>query len=352
MKRLLLVCTLLPCLFLTGKVQTTPDAPLVSTFSIVGFDPVTGDLGVAVQSKFPNVRPIVPWLKAGVGAVATQSFAELDYGIKGLELMENGATAEEALRIISHGDDGRQSRQVGIVDAQGNAATWTGTECFQWAGGRIGQADGTRAAMGPEQGNVGTILTGKGYTAQGNILVSAETVEAMAEVYEQTEGPLAERLLAALVAGGKAGGDQRGEQSAALVVVRKDAGYDGQDNFIDISVFDHVTPIAELERLYQLNQLYFTEGDPGQMIEITPDIAKELQEIWTTRGFYSGPIDGVVDAEFQQLLVDYMGWENYDMRIPAVQNVDIETAPLYLDREVLEDIRTVFKEGRWLPKRN
>lgn len=343
---------LLVCLLLTGHHAPQPDAPLVSTFSIVGFDAATGELGVAVQSKFPNVRPIVPWLKAGVGAVATQSFAELDYGIKGLELMENGATAEEALRIISRGDAGRQSRQVGIVDAQGNAATWTGTECFQWAGGRVGQTDGTRAAMGPEQGNIGTILTGHGYTAQGNILVSAETVEAMAQAYEHTEGPLAERLLAALIAGGKAGGDQRGEQSAALVVVREGAGYDGQDNFIDLSVYDHPTPIAELERLYGLNQLYFTEGDPAQMVQITPEIATELQQIWTTRGFYTGPIDGQVDAEFQQLLVDYMGWENYDMRIAAVQNVDVATAPLYLDREVLEDIRAVFKEGRWLPKRN
>lgn len=329
------------------------EAPLVSTFSIVGYDPATGDLGVVVQSKFPNLRPIVPWAKAGVGAVATQSFAELDYGIKGLELMENGATAEEALRIILRDDEGRQQRQVGIVDAQGNAASWTGTECFNWAGGRIGQESGAPAAMGPEQNNLGTVITGKGYTAQGNILVSKETVEAMAEAFENTEGELADRLMAALIAGGEAGGDQRGEQSAALLVVREGAGYDGQDNFIDISVYDHETPIAELSRLYQLNNLYFTQSKPENMIPVTEDIARELQDIWTTRGFYDGPVDGEVDAAFQQLLVDYMGWENYDLRIPPVQNVDLSAGEtLQIDREVLADIRTVFAEGRWKARVN
>jgi len=325
--------------------------PLVSTFSIVGYDPATGDLGIAVQSKFPNLRPVVPWARAGVGAVATQSFAELDYGIKGLDLMENGATAEEALRIVLRADEGRQLRQVGIVDAHGNAATWTGTECFDWAGGRVGQQDGARAAVGPEQSNQGTVVTGHGYTVQGNILVSQETVEAMADAFENTEGELADRLMAALVAGGKAGGDQRGEQSAALLVVRDGAGYDGMDNFIDISVYDHETPIAELERLYRLNNLYFTQSRPENMIAVSEAIARELQEIWTTRGFYDGPLDGLVDAEFQQILVDFMGWENYDLRIPPVQDVDLASGEtLQIDREVLEDIRIVFREGRWKPR--
>lgn len=333
-----------------GWIATTPKNtdknPLVSTFSIVGYDAETGDLGIAVQSKFPNLRPIVPWAKAGVGAVATQSFAELDYGIKGLELMENGATAEEALQIILRDDDGRQQRQVGMVDAHGNAATWTGTECFDWAGGRIGQAEGAAAASGP-----GVVVTGQGYTAQGNILVSEETVAAMAAAYEATEGELADRLMAALIAGGKAGGDQRGEQSAALLVVREGAGYDGLDNFIDISVYDHQTPIAELDRLYRLNNLYFTQSKPENMIPVTEEIARELQTIWQTRGFYEGPLDGEVDPEFQQILVDYMGWENYDLRIAPVQQVDLEAGEtLMFDREVLEDIRTVFSEGRWKPK--
>jgi len=327
------------------------EAPLVATFSIVGYDAVTGDLGVAVQSKFPNVRPLVPWARAGVGAVATQSFVELDYGIRGLELMANGATAEEALRLVLRDDEGRQQRQVGIVDARGNAATWTGTECFSWAGGRVGRPAGSAALVGEKLDRHGVVETGQGYAAQGNILVSKETVEAMAEAYENTDGELADRLVAALVAGGKAGGDQRGEQSAALLVVRAGAGYDGADNFIDISVYDHVTPIAELERLYRLNNLYFTQSKPENMIPITEEIAKEIQEIWTTRGFYDGVIDGEVDEGFQQTLVDYMGWENYDLRIAPVQSVDLEAGEtLMFDREVLEDIRAVFREGRWKPR--
>ena len=154
MKKLLGLAAL--ALALTAVTLTWPssddDEPLVSTFSMVAYDQATGDLGIVVQSKFPNLRPVVPWAKAGVGAVATQSFAELDYGIKGLALMENGASAEEALQIVLNGDEGRQQRQVGIVDAQGNAAMWTGQECFAWAGGRVGQVDGTLAAGGPEQG--------------------------------------------------------------------------------------------------------------------------------------------------------------------------------------------------------
>ena len=326
--------------------------PLVSTFSIVGFDPETGDLGIAVQSKFPNVRPIVPWARAGVGAVATQSFAELDYGIKGLELMENGASAEEALRIVLQNDDGRQQRQVGIVDAQGRAAMWTGEQCFDWAGGVVGQASGAAKATGMDGAGAGTVVTGHGYTAQGNILVSGETVEAMARAFEETEGELADRLMAALIAGGRAGGDQRGEQSAALLVVRDSAGYDGMDNFIDISVYDHDTPIAELDRLYRLNNLYFTRSDAADMILVTEELAAELQGIWLERRFYDGPVDGVVDEEFQNILVDYMGWENYDVRIPPVADVNVAAGePLYIDSEVLDDIRSVFEEGRWKPRR-
>jgi uncharacterized Ntn-hydrolase superfamily protein len=344
------------CLILAAFASThrpANDAPLVSTFSIVGYDAATGDLGIAVQSKFPNVRPVVPWAKAGVGAVATQSFAEIDYGVKGLVLMENGATAPEALQILLAGDPHPEQRQVGMVDAKGNAATWTGEACFLWAGGRVGQLAAAAVEVGPDDGGVGTVVTGHGYTAQGNILVSEETVQAMAAAYESSEGELSDRLMAALIAGGKAGGDQRGEQSAALLVVRDGAGYDGLDNFIDISVYDHEAPIAELDRLYQLNNLYFTQSDPDDMIPLTADIARELQQIWTTRGFYGGPIDGEVDADFQSLLVDYMGWENYDLRIAPVQSVNLSTGEMLMfDREVLEDIRSVFSEGKWKKKMN
>lgn len=332
----------------------TPNEPLVSTFSIVAVDLETGDLGVAVQSKFPNVRALVPWLEAGVGAVASQSFVEVDYGIKGLELMKNGATAEEAMAIVAKGDPGREDRQVGMVDMNGNAATWTGANCFDWAGGYIGDGSGGTTKVGSDYNNRGMVISGKGFAAQGNILVSEETVQAMAKAFQDSEGqPLAQRLLDALVAGGEAGGDQRGEQSAALVVVKEGAGYDGTDNYIDLSVYDHKTPIAELVRLYDLNNLYFTEGADKEKVKIDEALAKEFQEMWTTRGFYKGDIDGIVDADFKKMLTDYMGWENYDMRIAAVEAVDIAAGEdIYLDEAVLADIRSVFSEGRWLPKRN
>jgi len=341
--------TLLLLLMQFAHTMPKPD-PLVSTFSIVAFDPENGDLGVAVQSKFPNVRPVVPWAKAGVGAVATQSFASLDYGIKGLELMANGATAAEALRIVAENDERREQRQVGIVDAHGNAATWTGHKCKDWGGSRIGQADGSVVVVSDEAGNKGTVVTGKNFTAQGNILVGKETVEAMVKAFQETEGELSDRLVAALVAGGKAGGDRRGEQSAALLVVRAGAGYDGMDNYIDISVYDHETPIAELERLYKLNNLYFTQSKPENMMPITSEIAKEIQTLWRKRGFYDGPINGKVDKAFQDLLIFFMGWENYDLRIQKVENVDLAAGEtLRIDREVLEDMRAVLRKGLWKP---
>ena len=314
--------------------------PLVSTFSIVAVDTTTGEIGVAVQSKFPNVRAIVPWVEAGVGAVATQSFARLEYGRRGLALMREGATAEEAMRIAVRTDPDPPVRQVGMVDAAGQAATFTGAEAFEWRGGRVGGLD---AIAGP-----GAIVTGHGYAAQGNILVSRETVDAIAAAYEAAEGTLAQRLTAALVAGGAAGGDKRGEQSAALVVHREGAGYDGSDVIVDISVYDHATPLAELERLMRLNDLYFTDSDPADMVDVTPAIARELQAIWAARGFYDGPADGVVDAEFQSILTDYMGWENYDLRIDEVAGVDLAAGEaLRIDREVLDDIRSVFRDGRY-----
>ena len=342
--------TLLPAIAALPLLSLNPpplaDEPLVSTFSIVAFDPETGDLGVAVQSKFPNVRAVVPWLEAGVGAVATQSFARLAYGQQGLELMRNGATAEEALRILVRDDPGSETRQVGMVDARGGAATFTGDDAFEWRGGAVGRAGAARATAGP-----GTIVAGSGYAAQGNILVSEETVTAMAQTFEETEGPLAERLLQALLAGGRAGGDRRGEQSAALVIVRAGAGYDGDDRIVDISVYDHATPLAELERLYRLNNLHFTGSRDENMVPVTPALARELQEIWIARGFYAGAPDGVVDAEFQRILADFMGWENYDLRIAPVQAVDLAAGQtLMIDREVLDDIRVVYAGGRWRPR--
>lgn len=212
-----------------------------STFSIVAWDPETEELGVATQSKFLAVGSVVPWAIGGVGAVATQSWANTSYGPRGLELLGRGAEPEEALQRLLADDPDRESRQVGIVDAQGRAASFTGKKCFSWAGGRIGEH----------------------YACQGNILVGGETIDAMADSLDSTRGQeLAGRLTAALAAGQAAGGDSRGCQSAALVVVREGGGYGGfNDRFLDLRVDDHEAPIAELERLLGLHRLYYTRSN-------------------------------------------------------------------------------------------
>lgn len=310
-----------------------PQDPLVATFSIAAVDLDNGDVGVAVQSKFPNVRPVVPWAEAGVGAIATQSFVNVQYGKKGLTLLQNGATAEEALRILVANDSARHSRQAGIVDMKGNAASWTGNDCFDWAGGMTATSSGGK----------GMLITGKGFAAQGNILVGKETVEAMAKTFQNTKGSLADRLVAALVAGGKAGGDRRGEQSAALLVKREGAGYDGTtDDYIDISIYDHSTPLKELERIYKLHKLYFFRSESQNLIKIDAAVCKELQTIMSEKAyrgfvFYNGPMNGVFDQATSKALQDFMGWENYDVRI---RQDDL------IDKEVLEDIRKNYVDWR------
>jgi uncharacterized Ntn-hydrolase superfamily protein len=304
---------------------------LVSTFSIVGFDPETGDLGVVVQSKFPNVRPVVPWAEAGVGAVATQSFSNVSYGPRGLTLMRNGATAEQALRILIGSDSLREERQVGIVDSKGNSATWTGKNCFDWAGGIAGTNPAGRSQ----------IVAGRFFAAQGNILVGKETVDALVKTFQSIKGSLADKLVAAIVAGGKAGGDRRGEQSAALLVVRKGAGYDGtNDNYIDISIYDHPTPLKELQRLYAMHKLYFFRTDPKNVIKIDEKICRELQTIMKERNLYPGEINGKVDSIFKKALKDFTGWENYDVRIPPDNKLDT------IDKEVLDDMRKVHESWK------
>jgi uncharacterized Ntn-hydrolase superfamily protein len=311
--------------------------PFASTFSIVGIDPENGDVGVAVQSKFPNVRPIVPWAAAGVGALATQSFINVSYGAKGLALLRNGASAEEALRILIANDSGREVRQVGIVDMKGNSASWTGKECFDWAGG----------ITGSNRGGKGIVVTGKGFAAQGNTLVGKETVEALARTFQETKGSLGDKLVAAIVAGGKAGGDRRGEQSAAVLVKRIGAGYDGTtDDLIDISIYDHAHPLLELERLYKLHKLYYFRTDPKNLIKIDATICKELQEIMSNKAykgflFYDGAVNATFDAKTKKALQDFMGWENYDIRIRDDNQID---------REVLDDILKNYTEWKAVKK--
>ena len=203
----------------------------ITTFSIVGRDPENGDLGVAVQSKFFAVGAVVPWAKAGVGAIATQSWTNTTYGTKGLELLGNGLTAQQALNQLVARDDGRSQRQVGIIDADGNVANYTGDECLEWAGAR----------------------SGENYSAQGNLLTGEVVVDAMGDAFEETEGELAEKLMAALIAGQEKGGDRRGQQAAALIVVRENGGEGGfNDRYIDLRVDDHKQPIKELRRLLKI----------------------------------------------------------------------------------------------------
>ena len=297
------------------------------TYSIVAYDSVTGDLGIAVQSKFPNVGGLVPWARAGIGAVATQSLSNTDYGEKGLELISEGATAPEAMRIVMRRDLRPAQRQVGMVDAHGNAASWTGDSTFDWAGGRTG---------GGAVGGKGQLIVGRGYAAQANIMVSDATVRNMAETFERARGSLADRLLAALVAGQAGGGDKRGMQSAALLVVRAGAGYLGAtDRYIDIRVYDAPDPIRELQRLYDLHKLYFFTTDSADLMPITPALQRELEPILMrepvnqAEKWLAAPQPSV-NATFLNALANFMYWENYDVRVRMDGKID---------RVVLEDIR-------------
>jgi uncharacterized Ntn-hydrolase superfamily protein len=316
--------------------QTPISAPthlqkLAHTYSIVAYDSATGDLGVAVQSKFPNVGGIVPWGRAGVGAVATQSLGNTAYGERGLDLIAQGATAQEALRIVMRTDTMLQDRQVGMVDARGNAASFTGTSTFDWAGGRVGAATG----HGNVPGTKGQVIVGRGFTAQANIMVSDRTVKNLAETFERSTGSLADRLMTALKAGQAGGGDKRGMQSAALLVVRKNGGYLGaNDRFIDIRVYDAKDPIAELERLLALHKLHFFPSEPKDLVPLTPALVARLEPIllaepanqpekWLKRK------QGSATPEFLEALKNFMYWENYDVRVRMDGKID---------RVVLDDI--------------
>jgi uncharacterized Ntn-hydrolase superfamily protein len=318
----------------SAQQPTVPPAhfeKLAHTYSIVAWDSVTGDLGVAVQSKFPNVGGIVPWAQAGVGAVATQSLANTAYGERGLELMAQGADAGEALRIVMRSDSMLGDRQVGMVDARGNAASYTGERTFDWAGGRV-RAPGRTGSVA---GGKGQVLVGRDFAAQANIMVSDQTVRNMAESFAGSSGPLPQRLLAALRAGQAGGGDKRGMQSAALLVVRKQGGYLGaNDRFVDIRVYDAPDPIAELTRLLTLHILYFFPTDPADLEPITPAIVRQLEPILLAEPagqaekWLASPT-GVADAAFLTALRDFMYWENYDVRVRMDGQID---------RVVLQDI--------------
>ena len=275
----------------------------VATFSIVALDPDTDELGVAVQSKFLALGAVVPWARAGVGAVATQALANYNYGPRGLDMMSMGNSADETVQALISSDDEREHRQVGVVDASGRAATFTGDKCFEWAGGVVGEH----------------------YAAQGNILVGRETVEAMAATFESVSGEFAGRLLAALDAGQAAGGDSRGKQSAALLVVREGGGYGGDnDRVVDLRVDDHPEPISELIRLRALHTLYFGETEVVVAVdEVRRDVAASLERL----GYLEAGAD---DGALLDALSVFIRTENFEER---------EQERGYLDRAVLEFMR-------------
>jgi uncharacterized Ntn-hydrolase superfamily protein len=265
----------------------------LSTFSIVAYDPQAKEWGIAVQSKFLAVGAVVPWAQAGVGAVATQSYANTSFGPEGLELMAQGLSAQETLDRLVVADEGRTRRQVGLVDAQGRVATFTGGECHAWAGG----------------------LTGTHCAVQGNILVSGATAEAMAKTFETADGELADRLVEALAAGQAAGGDKRGQQSASVLVVRPEGGYGGyNDRYMDLRVDDDPAPIERLKALVDLHHLFFKPPAPGEMVAVEGELARDLQRILQWAGYYDGPTTGEYDPPTQKALRDLIGNENFEER--------------------------------------
>ena len=288
---------------------------LINTYSIVAYDPKEQAWGVAVASKFLAAASVVSWARAGAGAVATQAFAKLGFGPDGLQMMADGLSAEQTLEKLLAADPKRDDRQVGLVDKNGNAAAHTGKDCFEWAGHKIGQ----------------------GYTCQGNILTGGDTLDAMAEAFENTQGELADRLFAALLAGDTVGGDSRGKQSAGLLVVKPNGGYGGDtDRYLDLRVDDHSEPVEELGNLLQLHHLYFGASQPEDLLPIDQALATELQTLLAKRGHYDGDIHGIWDAASIDAFWDFCGMENLEERWAPDEEPD------KLDRVVLEFIRERF----------
>jgi uncharacterized Ntn-hydrolase superfamily protein len=268
-------------------------AEVVATFSIAACDLEAGQWGVAVQSKFLSVGSVVPWAEPQVGAIATQAYANPRYGPQGLEKLRAGKSAQEVVDELTGADEGSSKRQLGIVDAQGRVATFTGEECLDWAGGRTGEV----------------------YAAQGNILVSAETVDALAETFEGSAGErLAERLLQCLAAAQAAGGDSRGQQSASLLVVERDGGYAGlSDLLVDLRVDDHERPIEELQRIYELHKEIYEATPREKWIDVDEALAAEMSERLAKLGY---------EGELEDAFSRWAGTENLEERIDGVEAVD------------------------------
>jgi uncharacterized Ntn-hydrolase superfamily protein len=264
-----------------------------STFSIVACDLVEKNWGVAVASKFPAVGAVVPWAQAGVGAVATQSFANTSFGPRGLDFLASGLSAEETLDRLLDNDPEREHRQVGIVDSHGGSATFTGKVCFTWAGG----------------------VSGPGYAIQGNILANNQVVPVMQKAFIENKGELPERLYSALLAGDRIGGDRRGKQSAAIYVVKPQGGYGGyNDRWIDYRVDDHSDPVLHLGVLLELHHLYFGKSPESDRLALTGHVLLQLQEIISRAGYYNGSINGYMDEATRNALNAFIGNENFEER--------------------------------------
>jgi uncharacterized Ntn-hydrolase superfamily protein len=268
------------------------DARTVATYSIAACDLEAGQWGVATQSKFLAVGSVVPWAEPKVGAIATQAYANPRYGSDGLKLLQDGLSAEEVVERLTSADEGRDQRQLGVVDREGRSASFTGAECLEWAGGR----------------------TGPCYAAQGNILVSAETVDAIAETFESSKGTLAERLLHCLDAAQAAGGDRRGQQSAALLVVEEDGGYAQlSDTVVELRVEDHERPLEELRRIYRLHEALFGETPRDEWLTVDDALATELRERLARLGY-----DGDLEDAFNR----WSGNVNLEERVDGVAEID------------------------------
>ena len=266
--------------------------PRFGTFSIVAHDRETGTWGVAVQSKFIAVGSVVPFAEAGVGAIATQALANMAYGPDGLALLRKGTSAADVVRKLTEADAGRDERQLGVVDAKGTAASFTGKKCMEWAGHEVGH----------------------GFACQGNILFGPAVVHAMARTYETTSGDILDRLLAALSAGQREGGDRRGMQSAALLVVKKGGSYGGAtDRWVDLRVEDHPSPIEELQRVFRLFDLTMLEReDPSTLVRIEGEVAAGLQHDLGVLGHYSGRLTGTWDEASRAAFRRFLGEHNFE----------------------------------------
>ncbi len=288
----------------------------IATFSIVAYDKDEDAWGIAVASKFPAVGAVVPWARAGEGAVATQSYANTTFGPRGLALMASGVPAEEALTQLVNDDEDKKLRQVGFVDASGIAATFTGEDCMAWAGG----------------------LVGDGFCVQGNILTGPEVIEQMADTYRNSiQIDFPERLIKALSAGDQAGGDRRGRQSAAILVVKPAGGYAGfNDRWIDYRVDDLEDPIPNLTDLLGLHRLYFGESEAEDRLEISGETAQKLNEIMMKLGYLDENLSSTESEDSQAALRKFIGNENFEDR------TDFEAG--LIDRPVFEYLMNKYYE--------